>query len=316
VRLRPSAALSAAAVAALLLAGCSGAGTPDASPTSTEAGDLCAAQAAPGAASDAVTVDGEPGTAPTATFTAPLEISELQATVLDSGEGDAVAAGDFVSFALTAYSAQTGEMLDHAGYEPGELLPAQISPESPLGQILGCGAPGERVVAAFPATETAGAEVYVLDLLSRVPTAAWGTPQEPVAGMPTVTLAEDGAPSVTLPDTDPPAGTTIATTKAGDGETVASGDQVLLQYYGVRWSNGETFDSTWDKGGTPIPLTTTGVVAGFGQALEGQNVGSQVLVVIPPADGYGEGEINETDLKGETLVFVIDILGTQHPRAQ
>jgi peptidylprolyl isomerase len=53
------------------------------------------------------------------------------------------------------------------------------------------------------------------------------------------------------------------------------------------------------------------VVAGFQQALEGQTVGSQVLVVIPPAAGYGEGEINDQDLTGETLVFVIDILGVQ-----
>ena len=45
--------------------------------------------------------------------------------------------------------------------------------------------------------------------------------------------------------------------------------------------------------------------------LEGQTVGSQVLVVIPPKDGYGEGDINANDLKGETLVFVVDIIGAQ-----
>jgi FKBP-type peptidyl-prolyl cis-trans isomerase len=86
---------------------------------------------------------------------------------------------------------------------------------------------------------------------------------------------------------------------------------VLVQYTGVRWSNGETFDSTWDKGGVPTSFSTTGVVTGFQKALEGQTVGSQVLVVMPPAEGYGEGEINSTDLKGETLVFVVDILGAQ-----
>jgi peptidylprolyl isomerase len=53
-------------------------------------------------------------------------------------------------------------------------------------------------------------------------------------------------------------------------------------------------------------------VAGFGQALVGQTVGSQVLVVIPPALGYGpsggtpDGSIGATD----TIVFVIDILAT------
>jgi FKBP-type peptidyl-prolyl cis-trans isomerase len=102
--------------------------------------------------------------------------------------------------------------------------------------------------------------------------------------------------------------------KKGDGATVQSGDTVLVQYTGVRWSNGETFDSTWDKGGVPTPFATTGVVTGFQKALEGQTVGSQVEVVMTPADGYGEGEINENDLTGETLVFVLDILGTQAPQ--
>ena len=38
--------------------------------------------------------------------------------------------------------------------------------------------------------------------------------------------------------------------------------------------------------------------------------------MIPPAAGYGEGEINDQDLKGETLVFVIDILGVQRAAAE
>jgi peptidylprolyl isomerase len=124
-------------------------------------------------------------------------------------------------------------------------------------------------------------------------------------------LADNGAPTITLPGGDAPTETTLETLKKGDGYTVQSGDTVLVQYTGVRWSDGETFDSTWDKGGVPTSFSTTGVVAGFQKALEGQTVGSQVLVVIPPKDGYGEGDINANDLKGETLVFVVDIIGAQ-----
>ncbi|RZI86892.1 MAG: FKBP-type peptidyl-prolyl cis-trans isomerase, partial [Microbacterium sp.] len=100
----------------------------------------------------------------------------------------------------------------------------------------------------------------------------------------------------------------------GDGYEVQAGDYVLMQYSGVRWSNGEVFDQTWGK--SPYTDATTKFVPGFQKALEGHKVGSQVLVVIPPVDGYGEGEINETDLKGETLVFVVDILGAQHVEAE
>lgn len=75
--------------------------------------------------------------------------------------------------------------------------------------------------------------------------------------------------------------------KQGDGPTVASGDFVIVQYRGVTWADGKEFDSSW-KRGAPAQFQTTGVVTGFKKALEGQKVGSQVLVVIPPAEGYGD----------------------------
>ncbi|MCU1424459.1 MAG: peptidylprolyl isomerase, partial [Microbacteriaceae bacterium] len=57
-------------------------------------------------------------------------------------------------------------------------------------------------------------------------------------------------------------------------------------------------------------FNTAEVIPGFTQAIEGQTVGSQVLVVIPPAMAYGDvGEGNTNELAGETLVFTIDILG-------
>ncbi|MEV8024545.1 FKBP-type peptidyl-prolyl cis-trans isomerase [Microbacterium sp. NPDC080220] len=315
MRLRPFAALSAVAVTALLLTGCGSSDTAAPTPTGSAAADLCDAAAKPGEASDSVEVDGTVGSPSTATFSTPLEPKELQVTVLDEGDGPAVEAGEFVSYAMTAYSAEDGKELATIGYEPGQFLPSQLSPDTVLGQVFGCGHVGKRVVAAFPASDTAQAEVYVLDLLGTVPTAAWGEPQAAPAGFPTVELAENGAPKITIPEgEEPPTQTEVATIKKGDGYTVQKGDYALIQYTGVRWSNGETFDSTWDKG-SPIAYPTTNYVQGFQKALEGQTVGSQVLVVIPPAEGYGEGKINEADLKGETIVFVVDILGAQTPAA-
>ncbi len=315
MRLRPFVALSAVAVTALLLTGCGSSDTAAPTPTGSAAADLCDAAAKPGEASDSVKVDGAVGSPSTATFSTPLEPKELQVTVLDEGDGPAVKAGEFVSYAMTAYSAEDGKELATIGYEPGQFLPSQLSPDTVLGQVFGCGHVGKRVVAAFPASDTAQAEVYVLDLLGTVPTAAWGEPQAAPAGFPKVELAENGAPKITIPEgEEPPTQTEVATIKKGDGYTVQKGDYALIQYTGVRWSNGETFDSTWDKG-SPIAYPTTNYVQGFQKALEGQTVGSQVLVVIPPAEGYGEGKINEADLKGETIVFVVDILGAQTPAA-
>jgi peptidylprolyl isomerase len=302
VRIRPIAALSAAAVAALLLAGCSSSPTPTASPSASAAADLCSSVASGGDAVKAVKVTGDVGSEASATFDKPLSVSKIQRTVVTQGTGQKVKAGDLVQYALTAYNTETGAKLGSVGYKKGEVLPSQISADSPLGQVFGCAPVGTRVVAAFPSTETAPGEVYVLDLLKVVPAKAWGADQSAsTAGLPTVKLAKDGEPS-------------IVTLKKGDGETVASGDQVLVQYKGVLWPDGKEFDSSW-KRGTPASFQTTGVVKGFQKALEGQTVGSQVLVVIPPADGYGttaQGSIPANS----TLVFVVDILGTQHTTSQ
>lgn len=306
MRFRPIAALSAAAVSALLLAGCASAAAPEASSTGTAA-DLCGSAASSGAQSKAIAVDGDQGTDSTATFTAPLDVTEVQRTVLQEG-AEELAAGDLVQYAYSVFDATTGDKLASLGYEPGQVLPTQVSPESG-GQLFGCDGPGARIVATAPSTETTPAVVYVLDVLEVVPTAAWGEAQTPVAGLPTVELADDGAPTITVPDGDAPTETQIATLKKGDGPTVASGDTVLVHYTGALWSDGTVFDSSWEQG-IPATFPTTGVVTGFAKALEGQTVGSQVLAVIPPAEGYGDAEQGAIPANS-TLVFVVDILGTQ-----
>lgn len=317
MRLRPLAALSVAAVSALLLAGCAGSSDAESTPeaSATAAADLCSAAAPTGASAEGITVTGDFGAAPTVEITTPLDADDLtlERTVSIEGTGAALAAGDFVDYAVTVVDGTTGDVLEQLGYAPGEVLPEQVSIESG-GQLFGCATVGSRLtLAAVTGAEDVPLVIYVIDVLDITPTAAWGEAQDAVDGLPTVTLADDGTPSITI-DTaaTPPTETQVATLKKGDGYTVESGDSVLIQYRGARWSTGELFDGgdTW-AGGSPYSAATTGFVAGFQKALEGQTVGSQVLVVITPADGYGEGEINDSDLVGETLVFVIDILGAQ-----
>ena len=129
-------------------------------------------------------------------------------------------------------------------------------------------------------------------------------------GMPSVVRAPDGTPGVTIPDSAPPTETVVQTLKRGSGEVVTGDRPVRVNYTGITWDDGEVFDSTW--GAEPASLTLDGVVPGFAQALEGQTVGSQVLVVIPPEDGYGD-QAQGSIPAGSTLVFVIDILGLDAP---
>ena len=77
--------------------------------------------------------------------------------------------------------------------------------------------------------------------------------------------------------------------KQGDGAVVKSDDTISLQYQGVLWRTGKIFDQSWGRG--VYSGAVTGFVPGFTKALDGQKVGSQVIVIIPPADGYGtEGQ--------------------------
>lgn len=314
MRIRPLAALSAAALAALLLAGCTAA-DPDATPSETGAAtDLCASAVPSGANSEAVEVTGEPGEPATATFEPPLEITSAERTVIHEGDGAELEDGDLVNYALTIYDATTGEQASSEGYD-SPLLPVGVSLGSGADQFFGCATIGSRIVMALPQTQDSSAAIWVLDVLDTTQTAAWGEPQDPVDGMPTVELDDTGAPTVTLPDGDMPTEFEKATLKKGDGPVVEAGDAVLVQYHGVSWNTGEVFDESW--GAQPFSFSTSGgVVQGFADAVLGETVGSQVIAVLPPSAAYGEGEINESDLTGQTLVFVVDILAVQTPPAQ
>lgn len=315
VRTRSLLALSTLTAAALLLAGCSGtAGETDKTADAAGSDDLCSVTVESGDASDSVTVDGKFGSASTAEFELGQKVEEAQRTVLEEGDGKTISDGDYVSYALSAFDGDSGERLGDAGYAEGELLPAQLSAAAPMGQLIGCATVGSRLSVVFPTTEEGAAQYYILDVLDVVPLAAWGEEQSPVDGMPKVELAADGQPSIEIPEGDAPAELQISVLKEGDGIAVEDGDTTLLQYYGVDWATGESFDSSWANGNA-ISIQGNTYVPGFVQALAGQKVGSQVLVVIPPALAYGEEGSSEHELAGKTLVFVIDILATMHPVA-
>lgn len=316
MRVRPLVALSLAAAAALLLAGCSGGGsTPDASASASAsvAGDLCAAGAAPGAASDAVTATGDVGSTPTVTFTSPLAIESVQRTVKTVGTGQAIKDGDYVQYGLTAVNANDGSVEGSIGYGDAPVKPVQVSVGSGVDQYFGCATVGSRIVVAQPGGSSGSApEVLVIDILGITTADAWCAAETPSGPMPTVAFDASGAPQITIPaGATPPTAVALQTLTQGDGPVVASGDNVTVNYTGVKWSDGSVFDSSWQRG-EPASFSTTGVVSGFQRALEGQKVGSTVLVVIPPVCGYGvAGNGNTNQLAGETLVFVVNIISTQ-----
>jgi len=319
VRLRLLAAVSAISASALLLAGCAGGSGDSADPTSSPSAGGCVLDTKSGAASDAVKVTGD-GADAKVEIPAGTEMSNLERTVLEKGKGKDIGQNDLVSVQYQIVDATNNTVLDSSARGEGGTLPVLLDQQSSLFvAALECQPLGSRIVMTVPSSMTSnGGNSFVVyaQATELLPTKATGTSVAADKSMPAVDLDKDGAPNITIPQgATAPTETKVAVLKQGDGPTVGAGDLVAVQYRGVKWSDGSEFDSSW-KRGAPAQFVTSQVVAGFRTALEGQKVGSQVEVVIPPKDGYGEkSDSNTAQLAGETLVFVVDILATT-PSAQ
>ncbi len=311
-----------AAVVTLALTGCSSGEAPQAAST-TPAAEVCK-DTVSGAASEAVSVAGEMGTVPDVSFDAPLTVKKTERTMITEGTGDETAHGDRVGIEVSLFNAKTGEKVQETSYAGGPmqvvvsdqaLIPALV-------RAIECVPTGSRVVSVSPPSDAWGDQgssdgkigadegiVIVADVVSITPEKATGEEQEVDANLPKVTLDDSGAPTVAIPDRAAPDEFQLGVLKKGDGTVVEDGDSVTVQYQGVNWRTGEVFDQSW--GDAPAQFGTGQVIAGFTKALVGQTVGSQVIAVIPPEDGYGAQGSESAGIKGDdTLVFVVDILAT------
>lgn len=111
---------------------------------------------------------------------------------------------------------------------------------------------------------------------------------------------------------------TCSTLKEGTGAAVKSGQTVSVRYTGQVW-NGTVFDSTAKQKGKPaqFPIGEGQVIPGWDRTVVGKKVGSRLLIVVPPEDGYGaQGSTDQTTgkqiIKGtDTIVFVVDIISAK-----
>lgn len=305
--------------------------------SSTESSGCSATKA--GESSAKVKVTGKFGETPTVEFPAPLTVKTTERAELIEGKGAVAVAGSALTVNFTAYNGTSGKKIYSTSYKADGPVPLTLDQSALPGLVkaLSCSSVGSRVSAVIPPVDAFGAAgskdfnlsatdnlVLVLDVVtikaavkaSPAPTStakvlpkADGAAQPAPAGYPTVVLDDKGAPTITMPATPAPTVLQIADLKLGTGATVADGDTVTVHYTGAIYSTGVVFDSSWTRG-QPASFPTNGVISGFGKALTGHKVGSQVIAVIPPGDGYGaQGsppKISGTD----TLVFVVDILGT------
>ncbi|MET8360914.1 FKBP-type peptidyl-prolyl cis-trans isomerase [Micromonospora sp. NPDC005171] len=122
--------------------------------------------------------------------------------------------------------------------------------------------------------------------------------------------ARSGKPEVGPIEGAPPADLVIEDITVGDGPQAEPGQLVTVHYVGVSHSSGGEFDSSWDRGEAfDFPLGGGQVIAGWDQGVAGMRVGGRRRLIIPPHLGYGDRGAGGVIKPGETLVFVVDLLG-------
>ena len=111
---------------------------------------------------------------------------------------------------------------------------------------------------------------------------------------------------------EPPAELLIEDITVGEGDEAKPGQYVSVHYVGVAHSSGKEFDASYNRGEAfQFPLGGGQVIQGWDQGVEGMKVGGRRQLVIPPHLGYGDRGAGGVIKPGETLIFVVDLLGVQ-----
>jgi FKBP-type peptidyl-prolyl cis-trans isomerase len=292
--------------------------------------------AASGNANKAVNVTGAFGAAPKVTIPAEKASTSLYTKTVIQGSGAPLTKTESAvgNFALYDWSGKTHKLIGST-FSSGTptLFGSNMLPgleTALIGQKV-----GSRVLAVIPPKDGFGSQgnseigvggsdtlVFVVDLIKEYSDTASASGAHVSNGggsLPTVTFPAPGkAPAVKIPSgVKPPKKLTVTTLVKGTGPKVTKGQTVVVQYTGVIWRTGMVFNSSWESGAPyafSIDANPEEVIPGWDKGLTGQTVGSRVMLVIPPADGYGSTGNSQAGIKGtDTLVFVIDIVGAINP---
>lgn len=111
-------------------------------------------------------------------------------------------------------------------------------------------------------------------------------------------------------DPEPPADLVVTDVTVGEGTEATAGSTVSVHYVGVAHSTGEEFDASYNRG-APLQfrLGVGQVIQGWDTGVQGMRVGGRRQLVIPPHLGYGDRGAGGVIKPGETLIFVVDLLG-------
>jgi len=119
-------------------------------------------------------------------------------------------------------------------------------------------------------------------------------------------------PEVDFPGGAPPVDLVVTELIEGEGDEAVAGRTAVVHYVGVAFSTGEEFDASWNRGEPfAFQLGAGQVIAGWDRGVAGMKVGGRRHLVIPPDLGYGDHGAGRVIAPGESLIFVVDLLGVR-----
>jgi peptidylprolyl isomerase len=151
--------------------------------------------------------------------------------------------------------------------------------------------------------------LFVISLFAGLALAACSSsaPPSPNASV-TAKGSFGSSPSVTIPKQTPTGTLAVKTLIQGTGPTITKSDLFLSNFTIYVWSGttNKLLDSTYSSSPQVLPAS---LLPGIQSAVTGKKVGSRVLVVVPPKQGYGTSGNSQLGVTGsDTLVFVMDLI--------
>jgi peptidylprolyl isomerase len=323
-------------LAAATVAGCSSSKSTDPKASSSAKASSTSAATAKCATTSTdtnanVSVTGAFGTAPKVNFPATDASSQLTVKTLTQGTGATVTksnvfVGNYEVYVWCGKKQTLGTSTFTSSSSPSMFSGTGLIPgleDGLVGQKV-----GSRVLVVIPPKDgfgTAGSSeagitgtdtlVFVFDVIGTFPanSSTSGTQTQAGAGLPTVSNTNNGAETITIPkNTKPPTTLVDKDLITGKGAKITAGEYLVVQYNAVLWRTGKVFNSSWaskEPFGFEIDSPSGGMISGWDLGLTGKTVGSRVLLVIPPADGYGKDGNSQAGIKAtDTMVFVVDIV--------
>ncbi len=114
-------------------------------------------------------------------------------------------------------------------------------------------------------------------------------------------------PEVEIPD-EIPTELTVTVIEPGTGPEAQAGDTVVVDYVGVRSSDGVEFDNSYDRFEPfPVVLGQGGVIQGWDEGLVGAQAGSTIQLDIPSDLAYGPEARGDIIGENEALTFVVEV---------